>query len=302
MTEPMAPPTARRVAVQVAILAAIALLMQRQELKPVLHSALRNSETAHLLAAPVLAGLLLWLRRRHLAAAITGGSAWGIAIVVAGLLVSAAATWPFSFALIRRLSFVVVVAGAVMAVGGGRLMWRSAPALLIVALAIPLGARIHGKATRGLEQIAMDVTPAMVEMMPGVIEARRDGHDLSFVSETGAGGIAAGEPHRWLALLYVTLTIGAFVAFARVRPCWQLAVLAVATIPIVLVCNQARLATWAVAVIHGGADPTSGTPRVAAGLVSIGLAWLLFALLGWMSGLPAAGARVAPPPAAGDSP
>ena len=54
--------------------------------------------------------------------------------------------------------------------------------------------------------------------------------------------------------------------------------LAVAAVPILLVCNFSRLMTWGLVSIYGGAHPLSPVPRGAAAVVSILLAYVLFAV------------------------
>lgn len=104
-----------------------------------------------------------------------------------------------------------------------------------------------------------------------------DGVDLHYFGSRGTGTIALGEHHRGAGLLLAYLTIGVLVTFVRIRPWWQLLVLAAAAPLIVLLCNLMRLIFWGLVTIYGGADALSAVPRTAATVMALLLAWGLFA-------------------------
>jgi hypothetical protein len=73
--------------------------------------------------------------------------------------------------------------------------------------------------------------------------------------------------------------IGAFITFAKIRPLWQIAVVAVFAGPILLLCNFLRLFMHGVITIYGGFDALSAFPRMAAAAITLVLVYILFAMM-----------------------
>ena len=63
---------------------------------------------------------------------------------------------------------------------------------------------------------------------------------------------------------------------ARIRPLWNTLGLAAAAIPILLVCNYARLLLWGLITIWSGAGPLDAAPRFISTSFSLLLAYGLF--------------------------
>jgi len=170
-----------------------------------------------------------------------------------------------------------VLAGVVLAVGGWRTLKRCLPMLLLVGLSIPVGQRIYARLIIAPETHTLSATRFVLDQLPGV-EVELRGPDFHFTRGQQAGTIALGEPRRGATLAVAFLVIGVFVVFARIRPFWQVALMAMAAGPIVLLCNLLRLLSWGMVTIYGGADPTSAVPRGVAAVVSLAAAYALFAL------------------------
>ena len=118
----------------------------------------------------------------------------------------------------------------------------------------------------------------VLDRIPGV-EVRLEGPDLHFRRGDQRGTIALGESNRGVSLLVAYAVVGVFVVFSRVRPVWQVVLLAAAAVPIMLLCNLARLLTWGVVTMYAHADPVSATPRATAAVASLLLAYAAFALI-----------------------
>jgi len=248
------------------------------ELRDVCVMAPGNCDRAHALAIPVAILALVYRRRHHLRASLTTGSAWGVVLMLAGLGLYAASTWPFDFRYIQQLGMVPVLAGALLAVGGWRLVKRCLPMLLLVLLSIPIGPRIYARLIIAPETYTLAATRLVLDQLPKV-KAELRGPDLYFRHGGRTGSIALGEPRRGASLLLASLVIGVFVVFAQVRPFWQVAVMAVLAGPVVMLGNALRVFTWGVVTIYGQAMPTSGAPRAVAAVVSLLAAYAIFGLM-----------------------
>ena len=243
----------------------------------VVSTALSNRDWAHALVAPVAVLLLVYRRRRQLAEGLTSGSSWGIVLLAAGFAVHAAAIWPVPFGYLQDISLVPVLAGAVLAAGGRHVLKRSGPMLLLIALSLPVGSRIYASLIIPVETGTLSATRLALDQLPGV-EVTLVGPDLSYTRGQSSGAIALGEARRGASLLWASAFIGVFVVFARIRPFWQVILMALAAGPIVLFCNFLRAFTWGAATIYSQAPPLSSMPRNVSAVVSLLAAYGAFAL------------------------
>jgi exosortase/archaeosortase family protein len=210
-------------------------------------------------------------------------SVWGLLVIILALAMWLFSTWPFNYAYPRRLAMVPAVAGAVLAVGGWRVLKLCLPMLLILMIAIPTGSRYYAFLIIKPEQYTLEAVRGTLDLLPGVF-ANLNGLDLSYTHGSHAGMIAMGEPVRGASLLLSFLTIGVFVTFARIRPFWQIVVMVIAGAPVVLFCNYARLLIFGLVTIYGRTEPLSFAPRVTAVVLSLLLAYGLSVLLLWVLG------------------
>ncbi len=268
-------PRKRIALAQAAILLVLTALLYRNEIGVMVRWACLDQEWAHLLACPALIALLLYRRRRELAAAPAGGSPWGLALLALALLAFLGFTWPFNFAYPRFLSLVPAVAGVILVSGGWTALRLCVPILLILLVAIPIPVREHAYLVIWPETVTLRAAQVVLDLLPGVTVELR-GPDLHYMGRPGTGTIALGEPYRGASLLATTLTIGIFVAFATFRPAAHLVLMALVAVPIVLLCNLARVIFWGLVTIFARCGPLDSAPRVVATLSTLLLAWGLF--------------------------
>jgi len=263
--------------VKTAVLVGLCIWAFWPRLMFVVSTALSNRDWAHALVAPVAVLLLVYRRRRQLAEGLTSGSFWGMVLLAAGFAVHAAAIWPVPFGYLQDISLVPVLAGAVLAAGGRHVLKRSGPMLLLIALSLPVGSRIYASLIIPVETRTLSAARLALDELPGV-QVALVGPDLSYTRGEASGTIALGEARRGASLLWASVFIGVFVVFARIRPFWQVALMAIAAGPIVLFCNFLRAFTWGVATIYGHAPPLSSMPRNVSAVVSLLAAYGAFAL------------------------
>ena len=142
VADPIAGARNARVALlQLGVLIVASALVLREEAAGIFVEGWRDPEMAHLLVAPILIGLLIFLRRDRLREALSSGSSLGIVLMLVGILVWFVSGWPYNFLQPRRLSFAIMVAGAIVTTCGWRVLRLSLPMLVILMLAIPIGMR-----------------------------------------------------------------------------------------------------------------------------------------------------------------
>ncbi len=185
--------------------------------------------------------------------------------------------WPLSFKQLQNVIMLPVLAGALLAVGGRRVAKLCLPMLLLVALAVPIGERMYASLIIRPETYTLSTTRFVLDKLPGV-SVERVGPDLLFARGQDTGTIALGEYSRGARLLVASVAVGVFVVFSRVRPVWQVVVMALLAGPIALFCNLVRMFAWGATTIYGGFGPLNGVPRAVSMLASLVLAYVLFAL------------------------
>lgn len=270
--------------IQMAALGGLCLLVYRVDIARMAEAAFANPEWAHSLVAPVLVGLLAFLRRRELVASLRQpGSAWGLVILAAALLLYAGSAFPFNYSYPRRFSLVPALAGVVVATAGWRFALRCAPMLLLVLLAVPIPIGEFVRLVIRPETLTLKAAAISLDMLPGVL-VELQGADLRYISEGAAGTVALGEPWRGASMLLATASLGIFVIFSRIRPWWQGAILLAATPVLVLVVNLFRLDLWGILVIYGRADPLSPAPRIVATIGAFLACYGAFCLAGGLIG------------------
>ncbi len=258
------------------ILLGLFVWMFRPELTRIASTAAGSSDWVHTLIIPVMIALLVYLRRAALVEKLSGGSPCGILLMTAGLALYAAATWPFSYGYIRDIAMIPVLAGIVLVTCGPAVLRLSLPMLLLVMLAIPLGPRIYARLIILPETYTIQAVAAVLGILPGVDTVVR-GVDVFFESDFGSGVVALAESNRGVRLLPAFAALGVFVAFSRVRSIRRLVIIACTAIPIILFCNFFRLFCWGVLDVYVVDGPAGPLPRNASTVLSLLLAYLLFA-------------------------
>ncbi|MEW6252207.1 MAG: archaeosortase/exosortase family protein [Planctomycetota bacterium] len=271
-----APQSGRIVAARVAILLVVLGWAFRPEVRGFFKTWTTASDWAHGLVLPLAIFLLVLRRWAALAAAVRRGSIWGIVLLLAALLVYGLCYWPFTFAYPRELALTVAAAGVILATCGWRVLKLCVPMLLLLLLSTPIGSRMYASLIIRPETATLALTHRTLDALPSV-DVTLTGPDLDFRRGGARGTVALGESRRGAALLITYVFIGVFVAFARIRPAWQIVALAVAAVPVALFCNLLRLIGRGLITIYVEPDPLASWPRSVAAAGSLLLAYLLFA-------------------------
>jgi exosortase len=268
----------RQAMMKLGLLLVLFVWMFRPELRRMALGALGSAERVHALVVPVMILLLVWRRRRTLTECLAKGSAFGPVLVVAGLFLYAAATWPFSYGYARDIAMVPVLAGLILAACGRRALRPCLPMLLLFILAIPIGGRIYARLIIRPETYTIKLTATAVGKLPGV-DTTLKGADVFFKSRSTSGVVALGRSNRGARLLSAFAVVGAFVVFSQIRSPWRLLFITAAAVPIVLFCNLFRFICWALLDVYAFTDPAALTPQNLSSVLSLLLAYALFAIV-----------------------
>lgn len=257
-----------RVILQILILLALSMWAFWSEVVFMYRLVRDSSDMAHVAAMPVAIFVLVLIRKKELHKSITGGSIWGMGLILLGLFFYAAATWPFSYGYARDLALIPVWAGIVLVCGGWKILKRSLPMLLLVFLSIPIGSRVYAGLIIRPETYTIAATAKCVDVLPG-IEVSVSGTDIFYTSEHSEGVIALGESNRGARLLLCYAAIGVFVVFSRIRSFWRVFWAALLATAVVFFCNFLRLYCWALMVIITNAEPADAGPKNVSTVISL---------------------------------
>jgi len=248
------------------------------ELLAMVWGMLGSSEKVHLLAVPVMVGLLIYLRRDALRANLTSGSFAGIVMIISGFLVYAFAMWPFNYGYVRDLAIIPVIGGIILASCGWRVFGLCVPILLLMLLAIPIPSRIYAAIVIRLETRTIGAVAKVLSLLPGT-DVFVKGVDIVFSSTKSDSIVAMGESNRGARLLSAFGVLGTFVVFSEIRSWTRIFIAVIVAAPIVFLCNFLRLLFWAILNIYGQLPALSKMPRAISFVLSIVVLYGLIALV-----------------------
>jgi len=267
---------ARAVGVRLGVLLALFVVAFRGEIGMVLRTAASFSEWSHVFSLPFVAFFFVSCRRDDLRSVLTGGSSWGIVVILGGATVWLVPEALGQFGFAKLLGMWVCLAGLVLAAVGRRTMVRCTPLLLMAGLCLPLGERTMESKSLALQRISLRAAVTALDAMPG-IEARVDGTAIAYRAGDAKGVCGLAEQRFSARLMPAYLMVGLYVVFSRRRSRLHIAVLALASLPIGLFCNILRMDVWVAVSALGGFDLVSAMPRNVAFAVSLMVAYGLFA-------------------------
>jgi exosortase len=186
---------------------------------------------------PFVVVVLFWVKRRELAASISGVWWPGLAVVGLALLVHIVGF----LAQQPRVSMIALFLGLYGLIGvvwGWRTMWSSLFPMALFAFCMPLGTFAEGL-TLPLRLLAATWTRMICHGLLGIDVVQQgtallDPHDFKFNYDVA---VACSGIRSFVALLAVTTVF----AMLSLRSVWKRALMLVTTVPLVIFCNVLRL-------------------------------------------------------------
>ena len=235
-----------------------------------------NPQYQHGFLVPVFAGCLLYMRRAKLDVVAMRPSLWGVALVAFGLTMRLYGVYGY-FVSLDGISFLPVVAGLVLLVGG-MAAWRWAwPAVLFLGFMIPLP-YFAGVAMSGPLQRLATVTSTYVMQTFG-LPALAEGNVI-LVNEHRIGIVEACSGLR---MLVVFFALAAAVVLASRRHWIDRCLILASAIPIALISNVIRVTATGIMYDLGYSEFASHFFHDVAGYlmmpIGMGLLWVELAVL-----------------------
>ncbi len=205
---------------------------------PVLYGLVRqwatDEDMGHGFFVPLVAGYIAWQRRSELAAVKPVPNYWGLVVVVLGAIQMMLGTLGAQI-FIARTAFLVSLIGAILFLGGTRVLKILAFPLFLLCFMFAIPAIIYARITLPLQLFASRVA----EMVLGWfnIPVLRDGNVLELASQKLSVVEACSGIRSLISLAFLSL-VYAYFFDSKV---WMRWVLLAATVPIAILANATRV-------------------------------------------------------------
>lgn len=220
-----------------------------------------DDDVSHGFFVPLVAGYIAWTRRDALLRIQWKPAWWGLALLVwAGLQAYLGMLGAELF--LQRTAFLMSLLGLLLVLGGTALVRELLFPLLLLPFMIPLPTVIYNQITFPLQLFASAVAEKSLEVLN--VPVLRDGNILELASQKLSVAEACSGIRSLLSLSFLSLVYAYFFD----RKIWMRWVLLIATIPIAIVANSARVTLTGV---FSEIDPT-----LAEGFFHEAEGWVIF--------------------------
>ncbi len=193
-----------------------------------------DPDMGHGFFVPLVAGYIVWQRRKELRALPARASWWGLALALLGALQFIVATLGVELFLARS-ALIVTLAGAIWAMGGAAWLKKLAFPLFLLCFMVPLPAVIFNSLTFPLQILASELAAGALALVH--IPVLREGNILELPSGPLSVVEACSGIRSLLSLSFLALVYGYFFE----KRLWARLVLFFATVPIAILANAGRV-------------------------------------------------------------
>jgi exosortase len=235
---------------------------------------LEDDDYSYGLLIPPLVAYLLWEKRESLRRLPARGSAWGLAFLALALLFFCGGLLG-GVNFLPRLAAVAAAAGAILWIGGPPWIRALAFPLLLFLLSIPIPRLAFIQIAFPLQVFASDVAERVLFSLG--VPVMREGN----VIHLPHASLEVAEACSGLRSLFALLTTGVVFAYFFGRSALQRLLMAVASVPIAILVNAARVAGTGYLAHHYGMEVATGYYHSLEGFAMFGIAFALLAVFGF---------------------
>lgn len=198
---------------------------------------------SHGFLVPVFAAYMVWATRKTLLNTRIAPTWSGVVLIVAGLVVLVLGVFGAELFL-SRVSLVILLAGLVLCFGGWELLKELRFVLLVLLLAIPIPSILFNEITIPLQILASKLASGLLPLFG--VPVLREGN----VIELPAMNLEVAEACSGIRSLMSLFTVSIFYGYFIEKSILRRAVLALASIPIAIAANAARILGTGLCVQH----------------------------------------------------
>lgn len=229
---------------------------------------LNNENYSHGILILPVSLFMVWTARRDLAK-LPARSTWlGLPFLIAGVGLHLVGTRG-DVTIFQGWGFVAIVAGLVWTWLGTRIAWRLSFPILFLLFMVPALPIFMNQVSFRLKEVAANGSVHLAQILGAPVVQR--GMDLYFPSGTLTVENACSGMNSLIALM----ALGALFAYFGAGPYWRRGLLFLASIPIAIAANVARITSLCVAASVTDTDSASGLFHDIGGFVLFGVALLL---------------------------
>ena len=206
---------------------------------------------SHGLLIPFFAAYLVWEQREILRATPQNATWAGLPLVAFGLFVLLVGVFGADLFL-SRISFILLAAGVIWTLLGGQMLGRSKFLLFVLALAIPLPTLLFNHITFPLQMLASEVSSAVLPLAG--VPVLREGNVINLPAMPLEVAEACSGIRSLMSLFTVAVIFGYFLERGTLRR----SLLALASVPIAVAANVARIVGTGLCVQYWDPDKALG--------------------------------------------
>ena len=193
-----------------------------------------DDDVSHGFFVPLVAGYIAWQRREKILSIEWKPAWWGVGLLIwAGLQSYIGMLGAELF--LQRTAFLLSLVAMLLILGGTGLVRQLAFPLLLLPFMIPLPTVVYNQITFPLQLFASSVAERSLEVLN--IPVLRDGNILELASQKLSVAEACSGIRSLLSLSFLSLVYAYFFD----RRVWMRWVLLIATVPIAIIANSARV-------------------------------------------------------------
>lgn len=233
---------------------------------------------------PVFSLYFLATRREELFRIRPRGSYLGAVVLAMSLAVYFISAWRLRMAYPQALSIVGAIFGATLLLGGWGIIRVAWFPILFLLFAIPLPESIYVELTMPLRKMVSTVAAAAMPLFAPGLHTQAQAVVIDYVMPgVPPATLNIEEACSGMRLMMAFVALGVAMAYLREdRPVWQRVIMALSCIPVAVFCNSIRVTTTGLFHVYGHAELARGTPHQLLGIVTLGIALGLFALIGYV--------------------
>jgi exosortase len=205
---------------------------------------------SHGYLVPLMAGLILWLRRDTMPAAAERPRWWALGLFLAGLAMQIGGAFIF-VTWLTGAALVAYLAGIAALVGGWPGLKWAAPGLGFLVFMIPLPFRLESLMRAPLQRISTTASAFLMQVLglPAVTQG-----NMILLSDREGNTIDLGviDACSGLKMLIVFFCLTTAFAILVKRPVGERLLILLSTLPIALACNIARITVTGVLYVTAG--------------------------------------------------
>jgi exosortase len=220
-----------------------------------------DQDMGHGFFVPLVAGYIIWQKRRELLSETPSPNWWGLAVIAYGALQFLVATLGAELFL-ARTAFLISLVGVILTLAGARILRKLAFPLFLLCFMVPIPAILYNQITFPMQLLASQVADQALSTLG--VPVLREGNILELASQRLNVVEACSGIRSLLSLSFLSLVYAWFFD----KKVWMRAVLLVATFPIAIIANASRVTLTGLVSEHD--------PELARGVFHYASGWVIF--------------------------